>query len=450
MKITFFGAAHEVTGSCHLVEVGNKKILLDCGMFQGADSNEDRNHEDFPFDPSDIDAVLLSHAHLDHTGRVPKLIKDGFKGKIYATKATCELAQIVWADAERIMVYNHRKYQTPVLYTEKDVLTAGAKCKGLDYGEKVDLGDGVSAIFKDAGHIFGASFIELSGEGKTLGFSGDIGNVEVPILRETEQLGEVDALICESTYGDRLHEGIDRRKEIILDTIKEAYERGGAIMVPAFSLERTQEFLYELDEMVEEDQTLPKFPIFLDSPMAIDALPTYKKYPEYYDEEAMKKYKKGNDFLDFPQLTITRTVEESKQINDAIGPKMVIAGAGMMNGGRILHHLRRHLSDPNSTLIIVGYQAKGTLGRQLYDGEKNVKIFQDNIPVNCVIKTIRSLSAHGDQKKIISWISGAKKIPEKVYCVHGEVSSATALADKLNEYLSLKATVPEYGETVEI
>jgi len=382
MKITFLGAAHEVTGSCHLIETGSKKILFDCGMFQGGDYNEGKNHEDFLFDPKSIDVVLVSHAHLDHTGRIPKLVREGFKGKIYATKATCELAQIVWADAQRIMVYNNRKYQAPILYSEKDVLLAGEKCHGLDYGKKIDLGDGVSAVFKDAGHIFGASFIELSCEGKVIAFSGDIGNINVPILRETEQLGEVDLLICESTYGDRIHETSEERKDIILRLLKEAYVRGGTIMVPAFSLERTQEFLYDLNEMIAEDKTLPKFPIFLDSPMAIDALPTYKKYPEYYDVEATKKYMKGDDFFDFPQLTITHTVEESKQINSIAGPKMVIAGAGMMNGGRILHHLLRYLSDPNSTLIIVGYQAKGTLGRKLYEGTKQVKVMRQDIEVD--------------------------------------------------------------------
>ncbi len=450
MNITFHGAAHEVTGSCHLIDTGKKKILLDCGMFQGGDFNEGRNADDFPFDPASINAVLVSHAHNDHSGRIPKLIRDGYTGSIYMTKGTAGLAKLIWQDAYKIMTYNNKKFQSPILFTLEEIDRAVSQCSGVDYHQKVDLGDGDYAIFKDAGHILGASFIEIHIGGKVIAFSGDIGNANVPILKETEQLGSVDVLLCESTYGDRIHETTTERKQIILDLITEGVKRGGTVMIPAFSLERTQELLYELDEMSETDNTLPDAPIFLDSPMAIDALPVYKKHPEYYDEHACKKYTKGNDFFEFPQLIITRSKQESKEINHRKGPKIVIAGAGMMNGGRIVHHLFRYLSDPKSTLIIVGYQARGTLGRRLYEGAEKVKIFGQDVQVKCKIQAIGALSAHGDQNKLVDWIANAEKKPAKVYCVHGEAHAATELAHRIKDDLGIDAFVPELGETIEV
>ncbi|MCB9798997.1 MBL fold metallo-hydrolase [Candidatus Nomurabacteria bacterium] len=449
MKVTFLGAAHEVTGSCHLIEHGQSKILLDCGMFQGGDFNEAKNDEQFSFDPKEIDAVVVSHAHLDHTGRIPKLVRDGFHGKVYGTKATCDLAYIIWDDARKIMWYNHEKFDKPILYDEADVDLARQRCHGVDYGESVTIGE-FEVTFRDAGHIFGSSFVEVRAGGKVLGFSGDIGNSNVPILRETDQLGQVDVLLCESTYGSRKHESEEMRVNMLRDLIVEGYNKGGTIMMPAFSIERTQEILYRLDRLIEHDKTLPKFPIFLDSPMAIDALPVYKRYPEYYDREACQKYMDGEDFLDFPNLTITRTKEESKKINYVPNPKMIIAGSGMMTGGRILHHAFRYLSDPNATLIIVGYQAQGTLGRRLYEGAEHVTIFGERVDVKCSIKAIGALSAHGDQDKLVSWIRNAQKVPQKVYCIHGEPESATTLAHRLRDDLGIEAFVPEVGDSFEM
>lgn len=450
MQLTFYGAAHEVTGSCHLLDTGKKKILFDCGMFQGSNFNEGKNHDDFPFDPSEVDFLLVSHAHLDHTGRIPKLIKDGFQGRIITTKATCELARLVWIDAYHIMKYNHKKYQSPILFDEADIAESFSKCEGAPYGQTIDIRDGDTVIFKDAGHIFGAAFIELKAQGKTIVHSGDIGNKNVPILRETKKLGKVDILLCESTYGDRLHETEKQRKDILLELIQDGAKRGGTIMMPAFSLERTQEILYHLNSLSEHEELLPKIPIYLDSPMAIDAIPIYKKHPEYYDKEAMEYYKVGEDFLDFPGLVPTYDTDDSKKINSAKGPKMVIAGAGMMNGGRIVHHAFRYLSDPKSTLIIVGYQAKGTLGRRLYEGAEKVQIFGKDIPVRCNIKAIGALSAHGDQKKLMEWIGNAEKRPDKVYFVHGEANAATTIAHKIRDEMEVEAFVPEEGEIVEI
>ncbi len=449
MQLTFLGAAHEVTGSCYLLETKGKRILIDCGMWQGSDFNEGKNFDPFLFDPATLDAVLITHAHLDHTGRIPKLVKEGFKGKIYATKATCELAKIVWQDAYGIMEYDHRKFQSPILYSPDDIETASARCSGVNYSEPQDLGDGISAVWKDAGHIFGAAFIEVTAQNKTVVFSGDIGNVGMPILRETDPLGRPDVLLCESTYGDRAQEPPAERDRILLQLLTEAAKRGGTIMVPSFSIERTQEFIYRLHGFFEAHR-LPDMPIFLDSPMAIAAIEVFKKYPEYYDREAAKLHMMGDDFLSLPRLHLTTSKEESKAINNVRGPKMIIAGAGMMNGGRILHHAHRYLPDRNSTLLIIGYQSQGTLGRRLYEGAETVTIFGDVIQVFCTVKAIGGLSAHGDQDKLVSWIRGAEKIPERVYCVHGEPHAATALAHRLRDDLHIKTFVPERGETVEI
>ncbi len=455
MNITCFGAAHEVTGSCYLFEIPADdgrvlRFVIDCGMFQGSDFNEGKNHDAFPFDPGSIDAVLVTHAHLDHTGRIPKLVRDGFRGPIYMTKATTELAPLIWDDAYGIMAYNHRKFQSPILYDESDIERATARCQGVDYREPQTIAPGVTAVWKDAGHIFGAAFIEITAHGKTVVFSGDIGNSQVPILRETDQLGSPDVLVCESTYGDRLHEGRKESRALLQKLIHEGHERGGTIMIPAFSLERIQELLYELNQMSEYDKTLPRMPVFLDSPLAIAALPVYKKYAEYYNHQATALKNAGDDFFQFPGLVITRTKEESQHINFFKGPKMVIAGAGMMNGGRILHHAYRYLSDPNSTLIITGYQAEGTLGRRLYEGAEHVTIFGETIPVRCTIKAIGGLSAHADQAKLLSWVRSAESLPKKVYFTHGEPTSATVLAHRFRDELGVKTFVPANGDTIEI
>jgi len=450
MKIKFCGANHEVTGSCHLLKIKNKNILVDCGMFQGSDFNEGKNHDEFPFDPKEIDVVLVTHAHLDHTGRIPKLLREGFDGSIFMTKATCAFAKLIWEDAFGIMEYNEKKFQMPVLYSEADIEEAVKHCVGVDYHEDVDLGDGVSAVFKNMGHIFGSAFIEITDGEKKITFSGDVGNNNVPILKETENLSDVDVVICESTYGDRIHEPIEEGYATLLKFIQEGVKRGGTIMIPAFSLERTQQILFQLHKMSEHDDTLPKVPIYLDSPLAIEATKVYKLFPEYYDEEAMREYKAEGDFLEFPNLKITHTREESMAINDKKGPKIVIAGAGMMNGGRILHHAVRYLDDPNSTLIFVGYQAHGTLGRKLYEGAENVKVMGKYLEVKATIKAIGSLSAHGDQKKLMEWINSGDKKPEKVYLVHGEEHASTELSHRLRDEYGLKVFIPEYNEEVEI
>lgn len=450
MKIKFCGADHEVTGSCHLLQTVDKNILVDCGMFQGGNFNEGKNYDNFLFNPSEIDVLLVTHAHLDHIGRIPKLVKEGFKGKIFMTEATVELAILIWEDAYGIMVENNEKYQTPILFDSIDIANSISLCQAIKYNQKIEVLPEIFAVWKDAGHVFGAGFIEVEAEGKRIGFSGDIGNENVPILKDTEKLGAVDVLLCESTYGDRIHEDVDTRQSLLLELLKEGIAKGGTVMIPAFSLERTQEILYELNQLIEYKQALPRVPIFLDSPLAIDMTMVYKRYPEYYDEEAARLHLVGDDFLDFPGLQVTYTREQSKTLNHVPGAKIIIAGAGMMNGGRIVHHALHHLSDPTSTLLIVGYQAEGTLGRKLYEGAKNVNIFDEHIQVNCAVKAIGALSAHGDQNKLLKWVGEAEKIPGKIFCVHGEPHAATELAHRLRDKYKTETFVPEEGDEVEI
>lgn len=451
MNITFHGAAHQVTGSNHLIEFNSgKSILLDCGMFQGGSEAQQKNAEPFPYDASTIDAVIISHAHADHSGRVPKLVKDGFAGNIYMTEATRDIAKIIWDDSVHIMEYEHRKFGKPIVFTQDDAEKALSQCVGVQYHEEVEVAEGVTIALKDAGHIFGSSFVEVSGDGKRLAYSGDVGNKNQPILKPTEPLASYDVLLIESTYGNRIHEAEKDRRQILLDAIKDGCERGGTIMMPAFSIERTQEILYDLDQLKEHDKTLPDIHVYVDSPMAIRAIEVFKKYPENYNKEACSQYMHGDDFLDFQMLTLTPSRDDSKKINSAEDPKLIIAGSGMMTGGRILHHAKRYLQHDNTTLIIVGYQAQGTLGRKLYEGAEHVKIHDVEIPVRAKVVAIGALSAHADQDKLVQWVSDAEAKPGKVYCIHGEPEAATALAHRLRDDVGVEAYVPEEGESIDI
>jgi len=453
MKIQFLGAVGEVTGSCSLIETGDKKILVDCGMFQGSNFNEGKNHDPLSFDTKELSAVLVTHAHLDHTGRLPVLVKNGFTGFFYATPATIDLTELVLHDALSVMKHDQLKFGLPVLYDEQDVDNVINQFKPLEYHDWLDLfGDKKAMVYlRDAGHIFGSAFIEVVVEGKHIVFSGDIGNVNVPILRPTEKLPPgIDLLVCESTYGDRLHESDQERRAIVENEVVEAMERGGAMMIPSFSLERTQELLYEFNDLIDQTKRLKRVPIFLDSPLAIRATEVYRKYTKYYNLKAVSLLKAGDDMFDFVGLEETLTVEQSKRINAVHNPKIIIAGAGMMNGGRILHHALRYLSDPKSTLLIVGYQAQGSLGRQLLQGKSSVQVMKENVEVKCKIKAVGAFSAHGDQDKLLSWIGSSDVLPKKICLNHGETEVTKKFSDKIKENLNIDAKPVEKNLIIEI
>jgi len=449
MKFSFFGGAGEVTGSCNMFTVGDRHFLVDCGMFQGDKIKESKNRDPLPFDPASLSGVLITHAHLDHVGRLPLLVKKGYEGKFYATAPTIELLELILEDALQIMMHNHRATGAEVIYDATDIAKVMQRCKPVEYLEKITIVPGVVCTFHDAGHIFGSAFIEVEAEGKKAVFSGDVGNINVPILRDTEALpANIDLLVCESTYGNRLHEEMTNREELLTNLISDAISKGGTLMIPSFSLERTQELIYELNAIVDRKHLLPRIPIFIDSPLAIKATRTYLKYTKYYDQEAGRLVKSGDDLFDFPGLVMTETKEESKKINSTPGPKIIIAGAGMMTGGRILHHAMRYLSDERNTLLIVGYQSEGTLGRKILEGHSPVEIMGERIPVRCHVKSVGALSAHADQNKLVAWIGAAQ--PKKVVLNHGEEYVSADLVEKLKTEANVVAVVAAIGADEEV
>ena len=449
MHITSHGAAREVTGSCHRVETKRSRILIDCGMFQGSAFTDAKNFRPFGFDGKDVDAVIITHTHLDHVGRLPKLIHEGFSGPIFMTRPTAELVRIILEDAYHIMEEQFEKEFRPKLYEFEDLMKTLTLIKPMDYSRWKTFGD-LKFRFRDAGHIFGSAFVEVEEVGGArIVFSGDLGNVDTPILRPTAQIGTTDVVYVESTYGNRVHEDVSTRAKIFEDLVLKTYKNKSVLLIPAFAIERTQALLYDLNQLFEYKNIEP-IPTFLDSPMAIKVTDVMKEYPKYYDQEAAKLFKSGDDFLDFPSLTLTMTRNESKRINDQRPPKIIIAGSGMMNGGRILHHLKRYLGNRHTTLMIVGYQASGTLGRRLYMGEKNVRVMDEYIDVKANVVTIGSFSAHGDQAKLLDWVGSAEKKPKRVYCVHGEDESCVALATEMKKELGIKAEAPKFEETVVI
>ncbi|MBD3251715.1 MBL fold metallo-hydrolase [Candidatus Uhrbacteria bacterium] len=449
MKITPHGAAREVTGSCYRLESAQTRILVDCGMHQGSAYNDARNYRPFGFDPSTIDAVIITHTHLDHIGRLPKLIREGFRGPIYLTKPTKDLARILLEDAYGIMKEDFEREYRPMLYELEDVEACMELMEGKSYSRWKRIGD-LKFRFRDAGHIFGSAFVELEDDaGKHVVFSGDLGNVDTPILRPTAQMAAADAVFIETTYGNRIHEDHKERMEVFRSVILETIKQRGVLLIPAFAVERTQDLLYHMNRMVE-DEGLEPVDTYIDSPMAIRVTDVMKRYPEYYDKAALARVMRGDDFFDFPGLRLTKTRNESMLINDAPYPKIIFAGSGMMTGGRIQHHLVRYLGKRNTIVFIVGYQASGTLGRKIYEGQKVVKVLREMVPVKAKIVSMGSFSAHADQTKLLNWLRGAATLPKHVYCVHGEAEASAAFATRVKDELKIQADVPRNEETITV
>jgi metallo-beta-lactamase family protein len=485
LKIVFYGGARSVTGANYLLDAGaanpvrnaaglqanrtsnGLKILVDCGLNQGSKYAEDLNYRPFDYNPAEIDYVLVTHSHIDHIGRLPKLCRDGFRGTIYATKATRDLMEVALPDNLKLIQQEAEENGHPPLFEQKDVEELMSLVRGVDYYEQINLRDGIKAIFHDAGHILGSSIVEIQwrnlnqkskiknqnlGEAvKKVYFSGDLGNPPMPLLRPTDSISNADYVVVESAYGDRVHEEQSRRRERLINIITETIKRKGTLMIPSFAIERTQELLFELNELFNNNR-IPQVPVFIDSPLAIKMTAVYKRHPECFNREAAYLIKSGDDVFDFPGLKMSVTVEESKIINDIPPPKIIIAGSGMSHGGRILHHEIRYLPDPKSTILFVAYQVDGSLGRRIQKGEKEVKILGQTVPVRCHIETLSSYSAHADQVGLLKWIAGSKRDgkPEKVFVVQGEEGAAKTLANLVHDNLDISAVAPQTGDSFEL
>jgi metallo-beta-lactamase family protein len=445
IKVSFHGACREVTGSCTLVETDNFKFLVDCGMFQGQTDSKNKNTEKFDFDPKSIDFVLLTHAHVDHCGRLPKLFKEGFKGKIYSTRATQDLTEIILLDSIKI----HRQEEKNPLYEEKDIEKIVKSFKAFSYYQKIKINPTMSLRMQDAGHILGSSIFEIwlndEGEEKKIIFSGDLGNPPAPIIKDPDFVKKGDILFIESTYGGRFHEskeeGAKIFKKIILDNIK----RKATLIMPVFAMERSQEVLYQLNHLIE-NKIIPKVPVFFDSPLAIAATHIYDKHRNLYDQEAEYLINSGDDIFDFPNLKFTQSRDESMEINHVHGPKIILASSGMCTGGRIPHHLKRNLDNPNNEVLFMSYQAKGTLGRELIEGAKNVIIHDKIVDVNCRITKAGSFSSHSDHKQLLNWLEKITGL-KKVFIMHGEDLENKKLAEGISS--DIESIIPEYGKTYE-
>lgn len=445
-RIEFFGGAESVTGSNFLLMdiKNNLKILIDCGFFQGPANLEKMNREAFPFEPAQIDFLLITHAHLDHIGRIPKLIRDGFKGTIYSTAPTKEISEYSFFDSLNLQ----NKENEEILFTEEDIKKALSLWKTIDYGQEFSLGEYL-VVAKDAGHILGSTMWQISRNGRKITFTGDLGNSPSTLLKDTESLGQTNYLVMESVYGDRNHEDKDARRGLLEDVIEETMKKNGTLMIPAFSIERTQQILYEIEGMMENSR-IPLVPVFLDSPFGIEVTKIYKKYSKYLNDNVRKLIESGNEIFQFPQLQMTLSTEQSKAIFKANPRKIIIAGSGMSTGGRILHHEKRYLGDPNSTLLLVGYQQIGSLGRLVQDGAKTVKIMGEEISVNARVAMIHGYSSHKDSDHLLQFVDGSVESLEKVFVAMGEPKSALFLSQRIRDYLGLDARVPKIGDKADI
>ncbi len=444
MKLHFYGAVRGVTGSCYLLENNNDKLLIDCGAYQGKDSGQ--NNQEFLFNPEEIKAVVLTHAHFDHSGRLPLLVKKGFHGKIFTTAPTRDLTALILEDSARILADEAEKNNEKPLFSVDDVEKAISLIETVDYNVPFSPIQDSSVIFLNAGHILGSAMVKITIDNKNLFFSGDVGNCGNPILADPDPIPtDVNYVICESTYGNREHELIEERSAKLKRAVKEIIGRGGTLIIPSFSIERTQELLYEIDNLVDND-LIPDIPVYLDSPLAIKATAVYKKYINFlrFDRDVLNS--PDRDFFNFPRLRLTLTVDESKKINSYSAAKIIIAGSGMMTGGRILHHLRRYLPSEKNGLLIIGYQAEGTLGREIFNGAKTVKIFNEEIDVKASIMAIGAFSAHGDRKQLADWLRLIAVKCEKVFLTHGDLDVKNEFKDYLTKNIGGNYLIPHFQE----
>lgn len=474
MKITFLGAAKTVTGSNFLVEAAGKKFLVDCGMYQGKITEELENSDPFIYDVSQIDFMLLTHAHIDHSGRIPKLYNDGYRNPVYATKATCDLCEIMLPDSGHIqeveIEWKNRKRMRegldplPPLYTAEDAYKTLEIFRPVQYDDIVEIDDNISVRFNDAGHMLGSAIIEIwvTEDGKTTKavFTGDLGNNDLPLLDSPTMISNADYLVMESTYGSRLHMRNDDKAKMFLDIVAETLDKGGKVVIPSFAVGRTQEILYEIDKLKEElgqdEEFYKKYekimnvPVYVDSPLAISATEVFKKNTELFEEEIQEKIKRGDNPLEFRELHFTQTAEESKALNMDTSPAIILSASGMCEVGRIKHHLKHNLWDPNNTILFVGYQAPGTLGRSIVDGATKVKIFGEEIAVNARVEYIEGYSGHADQTWLLNFVYSFTNPPKHIFLVHGEEEGQEILKQKIEETSECKVSIPNFGDSFEL
>lgn len=463
MNITFVGATRIVTGSCFHIKSKNSNFLIDCGLFQGTRENERRNSEPFPFKPSEVDYLLLTHAHLDHSGLIPKLVKEGFQGKIFATKATVELCNVMLLDSahinERETEWTNKKRlragkpSVEPLYTIEDATNSLGYFQGINYNEIVDLGNNIKVRFQDAGHILGSASLELwvkeDNEEKKLVFSGDIGQKDLPIVKDPAPIEDADYVFTESTYGNRKHKNIEETVEEFRKAITEALERGGNVIIPAFAVGRTQNILYILKQLSKEGK-LNNLKVFVDSPMAIQATNITLNHPECFDDETLELVREGKLSGSGLSLKFTEKVEDSREINKIKSGAIIISASGMCNAGRIHHHLKHNLWRSECSVIFVGYQAQGTLGRRIIEGAEEVKLFREEIAVKAKIYTIGGFSAHADQEGLIDWLNYFKKKPKRIFVMHGEEETAVGFAETIKKRLNIDAYAPLCMEDITV
>lgn len=446
INLTFCSGVGSVTGANFLMEISNNnkttKILVDCGLIQGEKSAQIENRNDFPYTPSEIDILFITHAHLDHVGRIPKLVKDGFNGIIYSTPETFSLAQLILEDALGLLTREATNEGILPLYEDKDLKKAISLWQTIPYHEEKEFAEGFSVFLKDAGHILGSSMFVFSCEGKKIVFTGDLGNSPTPILRDTEELGPVDYVIMESVYGDRNHEPKDERREKLQSIILDAIKRQGTLIIPAFSLERTQVILYEINKLVET-KMIPIIPVFVDSPLATKVTEIYKNSSRLFNERAQGEIKSGDDIFNFPRLSFTVSTQESRAIDHAKSPKIVIAGSGMSVGGRVIHHEEVYLGNPKNTVLLVGYQTLGSIGRHLLDGSKKVLIHGEPVNVNAKIESILGYSSHKDSDHLVEFAETAGNNVKNIFVVMGEPKASLFLVQKIRDNLGFNALYPE-------
>lgn len=446
IKLTSYGASQEVTGSCHLLNIDGFRILIDCGLFQGGPENYHKNWDELLFSAKDIDVVILTHAHLDHCGRLPVLYRHGYKGKIYATGPTIKLAKIVLEDNLQIMTEKSVKQNLIPLYSSSDLMKTNISWIKADYYQKVELGQGISFTFNNAGHILGSATAKIEAGGKSIVFSGDIGGHNMPLVKDIDYIDKADWVVCESTYGDRVHEDVTDRDKKLIDAVKRVTLNNSTLLITIFAIERTQDILKVLNDYYETHLDF-KVPVYLDSPMAAEATKIYKEEIKYLNDDAQATLQRDNDIFRFPHLTITNHSRESKKINSVPPPKIILAGSGMVEGGRMLHHFGRYLSDRNNHVLFMGYQVPGTLGSKVLSGAFDFDYYGRKVPVKAGVDQIDGFSAHADKNALLDWL-GHFQNPKKILLSHGDDKVLDKFSQSIKEKLGYESQVIEFNTPI--